>query len=337
MDPALTLKPLLKRGALVAAANWEVVVAQFIAEAAFKLLLAVPVVGAAFLVALLVGGSALDMAAADVRAVLALVLSALAEHPGALAAYLLGVLVVVVGGAALTFLVKGGTVAVLVQAERHAPPVEQPPLRAAVVRRAGTFSLDRFTEGCARYFRRYFTLGLVLLTVYAIVGVTYLAVVLGTYRVVAARGPVVGWTLIATVLSAGLVLGVTVINLLYLLAQLTIAADNCGLRAAMVRVGRFLRRDLRTIAVVFAAMLAVVGLATVASILATAGLGFIGFIPVIGLTVLPLQLAAWLARGLIFQYLGLAALGAYARLYRGSGTARGVSAHAVHAPARTQS
>jgi hypothetical protein len=337
MPPAHTLKPLLKRGALVAAANWEVVAAQFIAESAFKLLLAVPVIGAAFLVALLVGGSALDLAAADVRQVLGLVLGALVEHPGALAAYVLGVLVVVVGGAAMTFLVKGGTVAVLVQAERHAPAVEEPPLRSAVVRRAGIFTLERFMHGCARFFSRYLALGLLLLGVYVLVGVTYLAVVLGTYRVVAARGPVVGWTFVATVLSGGLVLGVTVINLLYLLTQLTVAVDNCGLRAAMARVGRFLRADLRTIAIVFAAMLAVVGLATVASILATAGLGFIGFIPVIGLTVLPLQLAAWIARGLIFQYLGLAALGAYARLYRGSVAARAASAQVGHAPARMQS
>ena len=43
MTPALTIKPLLKRGALLAAANWEVVVLQYIAESAFKLMLVVPV------------------------------------------------------------------------------------------------------------------------------------------------------------------------------------------------------------------------------------------------------------------------------------------------------
>ncbi|HZA35809.1 MAG TPA: hypothetical protein VE505_12815, partial [Vicinamibacterales bacterium] len=61
----------------------------------------------------------------------------------------------------------------------------------------------------------------------------------------------------------------------------------------------------------------------------TAGLGFIGFIPIVGLTVLPLQLAAWLARGLIFQYLGLTALSAYARLYHGTQHASGPAAPAV--------
>ena len=39
MTPALTVKPLLTRGALVAAANWEVILLQFIAESALKLLL----------------------------------------------------------------------------------------------------------------------------------------------------------------------------------------------------------------------------------------------------------------------------------------------------------
>ena len=40
-----TVTPLLKRGALLAAANWEVIVLQFLAESAFKLLLVVPGTG----------------------------------------------------------------------------------------------------------------------------------------------------------------------------------------------------------------------------------------------------------------------------------------------------
>jgi len=56
--------------------------------------------------------------------------------------------------------------------------------------------------------------------------------------------------------------------------------------------------------------------ATGASILATAALGLIGFVPLFGLTVLPLQLLAWVLRGLVFQYIGLASIGAYLTLYR---------------------
>jgi hypothetical protein len=315
MSPVLTLKPLLKRGALVAAANWEVVVLQFIAESAFKLLLVVPVVAAAFLVALLVGGSAWDLAGSDVRQIVAVMLTGLSEQPSALAAYLLGVAVIVLGGLVFTVLVKGGTVAVLVRADVDAPDVEAPPLLAMTVRRAARFDLDRFSAGCRHLFRRYLALGLLLIVTYGVVAVIYVFAVLTSYHVVADRGLFVGWTLVASSISLALVLGVTVINLLYMLAQMVVATENCSVRTAMSRVGRFLSLEHRRIALVFAVMLVVVGLATVASILATAGLGFIGFIPVVGLTVLPLQLAAWLARGLVFQYLGLTALSVYARLY----------------------
>src|SRR5215213_4663272 len=334
MNSALALKPLLKRGALVTAANWEVVVLQFIAESAFKLLLVVPIVAAAFLVALLVGGKDLDLAGTDVRHIVALVLSGLSDHPLALVTYLLGVLVIVLGGVMFTFLVKGGTVAVLVRANDEAPPVEVPPLRVSSVRRAARFNLDRFAAGCRGLFRRYLALGLLLIAVYAVVGVVYMFAVLTSYHVVADRGLFVGWTVVASAISIALVLGVTVMNLLYLLTQMIVATENCGVGEAMVRVGQFLSFEHRRIAVVFGAMLIVVGLATMASILATAGLGFIGFIPIVGLTVLPLQLAAWLARGLIFQYLGLTALSAYVRLYHGTHGTTGAGGSLVSGSSR---
>ena len=47
-------------------------------------------------------------------------------------------------------------------------------------------------------------------------------------------------------------------------------------------------------------------IATAASILATAGLGLIAWVPLVGLAVLPLQAAAWLLRGIVFEYLALA-------------------------------
>jgi hypothetical protein len=322
MSHASTVKPLLKRGALVAAANWEVILLQFIAEACFKLLLVVPVIAAAFLVVLLAGGSAVDLASRDARQVLSLVLGALGEHPGALASYAAGAAIIVAGGAALTFLAKGGTVSVLVRAERHAPPVEEPPLRLRTFRRAEAFAVHRFGDGARRLFRRYLALGVLLSLVYAALAGAYLAVVLATYQVVRDSGLVVGWTLIAAGLSGALVLAITIVNLLYLLVQLAVAFDNCGLRKAMARVSGFLRAEYREVATVFAVMLVIVGLATAASVLATASLGFIGFVPVVGLAVLPMQVVAWLLRGVVFQYIGLTALCAYVRLYRGSRAGR---------------
>ena len=68
---------------------------------------------------------------------------------------------------------------------------------------------------------------------------------------------------------------------------------------------------------IFGATLGFVILATAASILATAALGLIAFVPLVGLAALPLQLIAWLVRGLVFQFIGISALVAYLRVFRG--------------------
>ena len=49
--------------------------------------------------------------------------------------------------------------------------------------------------------------------------------------------------------------------------------------------------------------------------LAWSGVGLIAFVPLAGLAVFPLQLAALVLRGLVFEYLGLTALAAYTTLY----------------------
>ena len=41
----------------------------------------------------------------------------------------------------------------------------------------------------------------------------------------------------------------------------------------------------------------------------------IAFVPLVGLAVFPLQLAALLLRGIVFEFIGLGALAAYAALY----------------------
>jgi hypothetical protein len=50
-----TVQAVLKRGALVAAANWPVTLIQSATDALFKLLVGVPLIGGIFLVALVVG------------------------------------------------------------------------------------------------------------------------------------------------------------------------------------------------------------------------------------------------------------------------------------------
>jgi hypothetical protein len=41
----------------------------------------------------------------------------------------------------------------------------------------------------------------------------------------------------------------------------------------------------------------------------------VAFVPLVGLAVFPLQLAALVVRGLVFEFLGLTTLGAYLTLY----------------------
>ncbi len=313
------VKAALKRGALVTAANWEVIVIQFVAESAFKALLVVPIVGAAFLVALIVGGGVEEIAGGDLRQTVAMAVDALGQHAAALTAYLAGVAVVVIGGSILMFVVKAGTVSVLVRAEQAAPPVEQPPLRVETVRQAETFSLEAFTEGSARFRRRFVAVGLGLLVAYGLTAAAYLSAVVAVYRWTE-PAPWVG-TLLAALASAVLVAWITVLNLLYLLVQLLVVARDSSVAAALTALPGFLSSQRRLVGGVFVAVVVLVLLATAASILATAALGFVGFVPVLGLAMLPLQLLAWLGRGLMFEFLGLAALTAYACVLRGRASA----------------
>ena len=108
----------------------------------------------------------------------------------------------------------------------------------------------------------------------------------------------------------------TLVNTSYLVLQVIMAARDVSVRAAAGEAARLVRDTTpsRTLGV-FLVTAGLVGVATLASIVATAGLGLISFVPFVGLTVLPLQLLAWLLRGLVFQYLGLTSAGAYLFLY----------------------
>jgi hypothetical protein len=305
----LSVKECLKRGALVTAANWHVVLVQFVADALFKTLLAVPIVGGVFLAVLLIGGDPSELLALPVTDIIPTMASVLLAQPAALSAFMLAVALVVIGGSLLMFLVKGGTVAVLVAGERAAGAIEHPPLRLPAFHRATQFSLERFTGGAARLFARYTTLGIWLMLVYLVSTVASLAFVFGP-------DPSGDWRLVAAGASIVLVGWITIVNFFYLLFQIAIATDDCNVREAVGRVARFLRAEFRTVAFIFGATLGFVILTTAASILATAALGLIAFVPLVGLAALPLQLIAWLVRGVVFQYIGLTALVAYVRLYR---------------------
>jgi hypothetical protein len=316
MTHHLPLKAALKRGAIIAAANWPLVVVQFVAEATLKLLLGVPVIGGLFLVVLLLGAEVEDLLAGDLRDIVASVFAALRANPVAFVAFGTAFLLVLLGGSALTFIVKGGTMSLLAEAEASTGAIERPPLRLEAVRRANRVHIEPFLDGCKRLWRRYLRLGGCLLIAYAITAAVYLGFIVAGYALANNTSVILGWTVIAALASSVLVVWITLINLVYLLTQMIIAVEDVSVRTAAGIVLEFMRSALREIAAIFGIVLLLVTLATVASILATAGLGLIAFVPLAGLAVVPLQVAAWLLRGFVFQYLGLTALGAYLTQYR---------------------
>jgi len=138
----VTLKDVLKRGALVAAANWPVAIVQATADSLFKLLVAAPLIGGIFLVALVVGAEPIELMSLEWRQLATTIASTLLVRPAVLAAWVAALGVVLVGGSLFVFLVKGGTVGVLVRGERDAGPIERPPLMPESLARASAFSIE---------------------------------------------------------------------------------------------------------------------------------------------------------------------------------------------------
>jgi hypothetical protein len=316
MTPAPRLRPVLKRAALVAAANWQVIAVQFTAETSFQVLLAVPVLGGGLLVGAAATGDLAALAEGDLGPVVAATLDALTAKPAALAAFLGAFLLVLIGGSIVMFLVKGGTVAVLAEAERHAGPIERPPLRLSSVARAAWFDIERFLDGASRLARRYLVLGFLLLGAYGLSGAAYLAVVVPAYRAPAEQGAMLGWTVVAALTTVAFLVWITAVNFAYRLVQMIVAADDCSVAIAAIRAAAFVRRSAYEVAGIFGVIFALFLLATTASIVAAGALGLIAFVPIVGLIAVPIQVAAWLLRGVLFQYLGLTALGAYLVQYR---------------------
>jgi hypothetical protein len=232
------------------------------------------------------------------------------SRPVVLTAVFLAVAVVAVGGSLFVFLVKAGTVATLVRSDMDAGPIEDPPLRVSEVARTSRFSVDSYVESARALFPRYARLGFMLMGVYVVSGLAFLLLVVR-------REPGQGWSPTA-LLTVAFVFWITIVNLLYLLVQIVVAADDCSVAAAGRRVALFLRHEGSDIVWVFLLVLALILAATGASVLATAALGLVAFVPFFGLAALPLQLLAWLLRGLVFQYVGLTSVGAYLKLYRAS-------------------
>lgn len=312
----MAVKLLLKRGALLAAANWPAVVIQFVAQMTFQVLLAVPIVGAAVLVAVLLGADLANLLQGSMRDIFTTIAGALMSEPIALIAFVAAFAIVLLGGSVLMFLIKGGTVQVMIAANDGVGPIESEPLTYATVRHATKFTVERFVAGCALLFPRYLILGLGLMAVYGLSAGVYLAFIVYGYRAVESQGFALGWTFIAALSAIALVLWITAVNLIYLLLQIATASGDVNLRDALRGVAEFVRTEFLEVGGVFLVVFAMVVAAMFASALAWSGVGLIAFVPLVGLAVFPLQIAALLLRGLVFEYIGLTAMGAYVTLYR---------------------
>jgi hypothetical protein len=327
----LDLKLLLKRGGLLAAANWPVVIIQFAAQTTFQVLLAVPVIGAAILVAVLLGGDLGNLLQGSMREIFSTITGALTSEPFALGAFIVAFAIALVGGSVLMFLVKGGTVEVMLAANGRVGAIEREPVTLTTVAEAAAFSIPRFVDGCARLFTPYLRLGLVLMIAYAVTAVAYLAFIIYGYRAAGGGVLFVGWTMLAAIATIALFVWITIVNLFYLLMQIALAAGAATIGVALRTIGRFARAEFKELSGVFVIVFGMVVAAWLASALAWSGVGLIAFVPLVGLAVFPLQIAALLLRGIVFEYIGLTAMGAYITLYGRHTAAR------VHSSARSSS
>jgi hypothetical protein len=311
----LPLRAALKRGGLLVAANWPVVVVDFVVESLYKLALSVPVLGGALMVGALVGTDLRDVVADGVRPTADLVLGSLTAAPGALAAFLAALAVVGIGGEALMFVVKAGTLGVIVAADRESADVERGPVDTETLQGLARFRLD-LLDGARRFARRAVWLAMWLGGVYVAVGGAYLVVVTYGISLQPRSRWAPAWPVVVVVATSVGVIAMTAANLAYDLLRVVVVTDDCSVRAAAERLRRFVIEDARQVIGIFSVIGGVELLAESVSLLAAAGLTPVAYLPFIGLIIVPLQAAFWLLRGLLFESLAMASLAAYQTQYR---------------------
>ncbi len=319
---APALRALLLRGSVVAAANWPVVIAQAIAESIVKALAGIPLAGAAVLLLLLSVpnalpgvGPAVGPAGGPVRDGAAAVLAALATVPAALAGVAASAVVAALGAIVFGAAIKAGTVTVIAAGEARAGPFTGP-LRVADLAAAHAWSRTRFMSGCRRHGRRFVSLALVLALVEGVIALGYAAAVVQAYRGFVSVAA--SWWLAPAVVavSAIALAGSIVAELVYRLAQLVLVIEDASAADAVRGAIAFVRRDPLLVARLCVASVLLSALAFVVTLIAAAAFGLVSFVPVAGVAVLPLQAAVWVVRGLMLPFIELAALAAYAAVYR---------------------
>jgi len=307
MVSALPLRAALKRGALIAAANWPVVLAGFVAESLYKLALLVPIVGGALMVSVLLDAEVEPIFGEGLRVAADRVIQGLSPVPVALVAFLAAVGLVAVGGLVILSMVRLATLAV--------DDLHDGPVRAARLRLA-TVDLDVMLAAVPRFAKRAGRLAIGLSLAYALSVGGYLLVMAAGYWLLPGSRWTAAWPILVVVATSTIVVVTVLISLTFDLVRVIVVHDDCGVRAAVHRLGGFLVVDARQVLGIYGVMAALFGVAAAGAVLATAGLALVAWVPLVGLVVAPLQAAAWLLRGLLFQGIELVALTAYLAQYR---------------------
>jgi hypothetical protein len=312
----LPLRAALKRGGLITAANWPVILIDFGIESLYKLAVSIPVLGGALMVGTLIGTDLRTVVAEGVGPTADLVLGSLAGAPAALLAFLAALAVTAIGGEALTFIVKAGTLAVFVEADRTAGEVQDEPFDAEIVRGMNQFGLAAVIAAGQRFARRAVVLAVGLGAIYCVLGLAYVGVVTSGLHAAPGSRWTPAWPVLVLLATSTGIVAVTAANLAYDLLRVVIVTDDCSVGTALNRLRHFVIEDARQVIGIFSVIGGIELVAGAASILATAGLAPIAYLPLVGLVMVPLQAALWLLRGLLFEGMSLASLAAYQTQYR---------------------
>ena len=316
MATALPLQTALTRGAIVTIANWPVVLVDLVVESLYKFALALPVIGGAFVVAALLGHDLQGVLSDGTRATADLVVGSLRSAPMAFVAFLLGIGIVACGGALIMFVIKAGTLSVLVDGERTLGEFHRGRLTTGWVRRAGAYRLETLLNNTRTFAGRSVLLGVWLGVAYAIVIGAYLAVMAAGFAAAADSPWGSAWPVLVLIATSAVAIGIALINLAYDLLRIIMVTDDCRLSAAVTRLRAFLLADARQVIGIFAVTIAVLVVATAVSLLGAWVLALVSWVPVIGIIVVPLQIIAWPIRALAFESVALTAISAYQTQYR---------------------
>ena len=152
------------------------------------------------------------------------------------------------------FMVKSGTLAVLVQGERTAGEIHRTPIRLTALRTASAYTVDSVLQGTRRFQRRAALLAAWLGGVYVLVGAAWVLAVNYGFQWAAASPWASVWPLLVVLATSVSAVSLTAANLIFDLMRVVIITDDCRVSEAARRVRTFLLADARQVLGIFGVM-----------------------------------------------------------------------------------